>query len=187
MIKTPFRKPVLAVQWDRAKVDYILAERKGGKVTITAVGTIERPAEDRKRSSSRPGDLLRDELQRLGVRRPDLLVALGRGSVDVIPLQLPPAGDNELPTLVANQVLRDAGDITETGVIDYVALDTAEGQPREVFAFAVDGATMEQVLSESAKAGLTPCAVVYRPLVVGDTAAAIGAAIAPHHGAHYAP
>ena len=32
MIKTPFRKPVLAVQWDRTKVDYVLAERKGGKV-----------------------------------------------------------------------------------------------------------------------------------------------------------
>ena len=48
--------------------------------------------------------------------------------------------------------------------LTYVALDTAEGQPREVFAFAVDGGTIEQVLSESAKAGLKPCAVVYRPL-----------------------
>ena len=121
MIKTPFRKPVLAVQWDRTKVDYILADRKGGKVTITAVGTIERPDEEQQQEPFSPGDLLRDELQRLGVRRPDLLVALGRGSVDVIPLQLPPAGDNELPTLVANQVVRDAGDMTESGVIDLCA------------------------------------------------------------------
>ena len=91
------------------------------------------------------------------MRHPELLVALGRGSVDVIPLQLPPAGDEELPTLVANQVIRDAGDIGETGIIDYVALDTAEGQPRQVFAFMVDGATIEQVSSEAAKAGLKPC------------------------------
>jgi hypothetical protein len=162
MIRTPFRKPVLAVQWDRSKVDYILAERKGGKVTITAVGSIDRPGEEEEQVS--PGELLRGELQRLGVRRPDLLVALGRADVDVIPLQLPPAGDNELPTLVANQAVRDAGDIAETGIIDFVALDTAEGQPREVFAFAVDSGTIDQVLIESAKAGLKPCAVVYRPL-----------------------
>ncbi len=94
---------MLAVQWDRSTVDYVLAERKGGQVTITAAGSIDRPARGRGEQVS-PGELLRDELQRLGVRHPDLLVALGRGSVDVIPLQLPPAGDKELPTLVANQV-----------------------------------------------------------------------------------
>ncbi len=167
MIKTPFRKPVLAVQWDASRIDYLLAERQGGRVTIAAVGTIERPGEGEGESpgeSPSPGELLRDELQRLRVRRPEVIVALGRSHVDVIPLQLPPAGDAELPTLVTNQVVRDAGDILETGVIDYVALDTAEGQPREVFAFAVDGGTMEHVRGETAKAGLTPAAVVYRPL-----------------------
>ena len=45
-----------------------------------------------------------------------------------------------------------------------MALDTPEGQPRQVFAFAVDGATLEQVIRESSKAGLKPSAVVYRPL-----------------------
>ncbi len=165
MIKRSFRKPVLAVQWDRSTVDYVLAERKSGQVTITAAGSIERPADDvDEESLASPGELLRDELQRRGVRHPELLVALGRGSVDVIPLQLPPANDDELPTLVANQVLRDAGDIGEHGIIDYVSLDTPEGQPRQVFAFAVDGTTIEQVNSESAKAGLKPCALVYRPL-----------------------
>ncbi|MHB0956031.1 MAG: type IV pilus biogenesis protein PilM [Pirellulaceae bacterium] len=165
MIKRSFRKPVLAVQWDRTTVDYVLAERKGSQITVTAVGSLARGSDDVDAEElASPGELLRDELQRRGVRHPELLVALGRGSVDVIPLQLPPAGDDELPTLVANQVLRDAGDIVESGIIDYVPLDTPEGQPRQVFAFVVDGSTIQQIHSEASKAGLKLCALVYRPL-----------------------
>ena len=58
-----------------------------------------------------------------------MIIALGRGSVDVIPLQLPPAGDEELPTLVANQVVRDAGEVAETGIVDFIPLDTPAGEP----------------------------------------------------------
>lgn len=162
MMKPSFRKPVLAVQWDAATIDYILAERKGGNVMITAVGSMERLTEEEESVS--PADRLRDELSQLGVRRADLVVALGRGQVDVMPLQLPPAGDSELPTLVANQVLRDAGDMAETGVVDFVALDSDVDKPREVFAFAVDRATIDRVRGESAKLGLNLCAIVYRPL-----------------------
>ena len=161
MKTTLFRKPVLAVQWDPSTVDYVLADYKGGHVRITAAGSIPRDDEEEPPS---PGDVLLLELQRLGVRRADLIVALGRGSVDVIPLQLPPAGDEELPTLVNNQVMRDAGEIAETGVVDFVVLPAVEGEPRTGFAFAVDAATLEHVRSEAAKASLKPCAIVYRPL-----------------------
>jgi hypothetical protein len=161
----PSHKPVLAVQWDRSAVDYVLAQRKGTLVTILAAGTVARDAEDADEGGERtPGQLLAQELQNLGVRRADLVVALGRGSVDVIPLQLPPAGDEELPVLVANQVVRDAGEVAETGIVDFVPLDTPAGEPREVFAFVVDSPTMEQIRRESAALGLKPSAVVYRPL-----------------------
>ena len=157
------RRPILAVQWDPASVDYVVAERKAGKVTIVAAGSVARThGEDEPEVS--PGEILGAELQRLGVRRPITIVALGRGNVDVIPLQLPPAGESELPTLVANQVVRDAGDVAETGIIDYVTLDTPEGQPREVFAFVVDTLTIDHVVRELSKAGLKPCSIVYRPL-----------------------
>jgi len=165
MIRTRFRKPVLAVQWDRGSVDYVVAEAKGGHVTIKAVGSIARSKEeDEDADVVSPADLLRDELQRLGVRRPDLLVALGRASVDVVPLQLPPAGESELPTLVANQVVRDAGEIAESGVVDFVPLEAVPDHPRQVFAFTVDGATIEQLRGEATKLGANLCAVVYRAL-----------------------
>ncbi len=162
-MKSPFRKPVLAAQWDRTGLDYVLADWQGGRVTITAAGSIERVAEEGDTPPA-PGELLRAELASLGVRHCELLVALGRGSVDVLPLHLPPAGDQELPTLVANQVVRDAGETAESGVIDYVPLDTPEGQSREVFAFAVDGATIDEIATEAKQAGLRPAAVIYRPL-----------------------
>ena len=162
MSKIPFRKPVVAVHWGLSTVDYVVADRKSGQVRITAAGSVSWAAEEGDDRS--PGDVLLAELQRLGLRRLDLVVALGRGSVDVIPLQLPPAGDDELPVLVANQVMRDAGEIAETGVVDYVAIPADADQPRTGFAFAVDAATIEQVNAEAAKAALKPSAIVYRPL-----------------------
>lgn len=157
----PFRKPVLAVQWDRSHVDYVLAEPKGNAVTITAVGSVAWKDDEGTRS---PGQALRGELQRLGVRHVETVVALSRGHVDVLPLQLPPADDDELPTLVANQVVRDAGELAEAGVIDFVTLSSDDDTARDVFAFVVDGATLEHVSNELAKASLKPNAVVYRPL-----------------------
>lgn len=157
----PFRKPLVAACWGPNNLDYVVADRKGAQVRITAAGSISWNSDEDERT---PGEVLRDELQQLGLRRADLVVALGRASVDVIPLQLPPAGDDELPTLVANQVMRDAGEIAETGVVDFVALPAAPDEPRTGFGFAVDAVTLEQVSAEAAKADLQPAAVVYRPL-----------------------
>ncbi len=159
--RTSWRKPVLAVQWDRTSIDYVLADRKAGRVRIIAAGSLKSGDEEQPPS---PGEMLMAELQRLGTRRADLVVALGRGSVDVIPLHLPPAADDELPTLVSNQVMRDAGEIADTGIVDYVVLPGAADEPRTGFAFAVDATTIEQVKAEAAKASLKPCEIVYRPL-----------------------
>ncbi len=151
-MKKMFRRPVVAAQWSNTTLDFVVAEQKSGEVRVTTAGSIRWDAEEDENRS--PGEVLSTELRRLGLSRPDLVVALGRGSVDVIPLQLPPASDDELPTLVANQAMRDAGEIAETGVVDYVAIPVASDEPRTGFACAVDSGTMEQVAAEAAKASL---------------------------------
>lgn len=161
MSRIPFRKPVFAVHWGHSWLDYVVAERKGGKVSITTAESIRWNSEEYDHS---PGEVIASEMKRLGLRRVELLVALGRASVDVIPLQLPPASDDELPILVANQAMGDAGEIAESGVVDYVAIPAAPGEPRSGFAFAVDEGMMDQVAAEAAKASLKPAAIVYRPL-----------------------
>ncbi len=162
MNKMSLRKPVIAAHWGPKSLEYVVADRKAGQVRITTAAAISWAEEEDDQRS--PGDVLLTELQRLGLRRLDLIQALGRGSVDVIPLQLPPSSDEELPTLVFNQVMRDAGDIAETGVVDFVALPADPGEPRAGFAFAVDAATLEQINVEAAKASLKPSTIVYRPL-----------------------
>jgi Tfp pilus assembly PilM family ATPase len=160
-ITTTFRRPVLAVQWDRSTLDYLLAETKGTDVEVTAAGSVAIP--DGEESVS-PGELLAQQLKQLGVRKADTLVALSRGQVDVIPLELPPADENELPILVENQVARDAGDLADSSVVDFVPLESRDADTCEVFAFAVDNATLKQVKEECEKASLKPLAIVYRPL-----------------------
>ncbi len=174
MKKITLRKSVVAAQWGDATVDYVVADRQAGKIHILAAGLLrwgdppnDQEGEPQEAESSHPrspGEALAAELRRLGQRRADLVVALGRGSVDVIPLQLPPAADVELPTLVNNQVMRDAGEIAETGVVDFVAVPAQADEPRTGFAFAVDTVAIERVKEEAEKAGLKVAAIAYRPL-----------------------
>jgi len=156
-----FRRPLLAVQWDRSTVDYLLAERRAGHVHVIATGTEVWHTDE---NSTSPGEVIRDIIRRHGGRRPETLVGLNRAQVDVIPLQLPPADDEELPVLVVNQVVRDAGELAESGVIDYVILSADEAEGRQVFAFVADATTLEQVDAECGKAGVKPAAILYRPL-----------------------
>lgn len=162
MKSLPIRKPIVVVHWGRSTLDYVVADRKSGRVRIMAAGSVAWHADEEDDRS--PGEVLHGELQQLGVRRAELVVALGRASVDVVPLQLPPASDAELPELVLNQVMRDAGDIAESGAVDYVILPAGSDEPRAGFAFAVDAMTLQQVTDEAAKASLKPAAIVYRPL-----------------------
>ncbi|MFW6170642.1 MAG: hypothetical protein ACODAD_09145 [Planctomycetota bacterium] len=159
--KMSLRKPVVAVHWGQSTLDYVVADRKSGKIYIRSAGSVSWDPQEDERT---PGEVLRDELQQLGVRRAELVVALGRGSVDVIPLHTPPAGDAELPTLVSNQVMRDAGEIAETGVVDFVAIPAIGDEPRTGFAFCVEAVEMERVMAEARKASLKPTEIVYRPL-----------------------
>ena len=159
---TRFRKPILAVQWDRENLDFLLAEQQSGSVKVLTVGSA--PLVNQDGDALPPGEVLRQELERLGVRKPQVLVGLNRAQVDVVPLELPPASDAELPELVLNQVLRDAGDIADEGVVDFVPLDSASDQARRVFAFIVDRGTLDQVKQVCEHAKAKPVAVVYRPL-----------------------
>jgi len=158
----PHRKPVIALQWDHATLDYLVAELHGGRTRIVATGNLPTESDDEEKLA--PGQLLNAELARLGIRKAEAVVALNRRQVDVLPMELPPASDDELPTLVSNQVLRDGGDLAESGLIDFVALDDPEGQSRHVFAFVVESTVMDDVQQQCTAAGLKVTSVVYRAL-----------------------
>lgn len=116
---TALRKPLLAVQWDRSTVDYLLVDRRANHVHVRAAGTEAWAGEDETKS---PGSVIKQILDQQGCRRPEALVGLNRSQVDVIPLQLPPAAESELPVLVMNQVVRDAGELADGAIVDYVTL-----------------------------------------------------------------
>ncbi len=159
-----FRKPVLAVQWDRSTVDYLLAQHKGGKnsrIEVLAAGTVDYGGDEQPGSV---GETIVQILDTLSVRKVDLVVGLSRVQVDVLPLHLPPASDEELPVLVNNQVVRDAGELAESGVIDFVPTDGDDEDGRSVFAFIVESGTIESIQAECTRASLKPQAILYRPL-----------------------
>jgi len=98
---------------------------------------------------------------RLG--RLDVLVALGRSSIELRQLSLPPAPNEELPNLVRFQAVREFNELDEDWLLDFTPIDDAPDQPRTVLAAAIGPELAAQVQQVCAAAGWTPRRLVLRP------------------------
>ena len=90
---------VLATQWDNESLQYVLAEKRGSKLTVVSARSFEHTGDVEFLS-----EMLAAEMKKHGARRPTVLVALARSQVDMFTLDLPPATNDELANLVPLQV-----------------------------------------------------------------------------------
>jgi hypothetical protein len=112
--------------------------------------------------------------------RLEVLVAVGRSSVELRQLTLPPAPDDELPDLARNLALREFNNLEEDSSLDFLPLDDDPQQPRRVLAAGVRAPLVAEITQSCEAAGLTPRRLVLRPGAVasllvrttGDAAAA---------------
>ena len=91
-----------------------------------------------------------------GLGRIDTLVAVGRSNVELRQLTVPPAPDDELPQMVHFQALREFNALEEDWPLDFMPLDDASDQPRNVLAAAIDPARVAQIEATCQAAGLKP-------------------------------
>jgi hypothetical protein len=107
------------------------------------------------------------------------LVAVGRGSIELRQLQLPPAPDDELPDMVRFQAAREFNELDENWLLDFVPIDQGTDGPRTVLAMAIAPAVIRQIEGVCQHAGLKMQRLLLRPcaaasLLTGDTAGAKG-------------
>ncbi len=98
-----------------------------------------------------------------GIRRIDTLVAIGRASIELRQLTLPPAPDEELPEMVRFQALREFNALQEDWPLDFIPIDEDAGEPRNVLAAAIAPELVEQIRRTCHAAGVRLRRLILRP------------------------
>jgi len=156
---------LLAVDWDRHEARYVLATSSGENVKIRAATSV--PLVDVAEGGNAPhpdvGGSLRAALADQNVKRAVTLVGVERASIELLHFTLPPATDNELPELVANQAMRESQLVTEQSRLDFVPDDGQPTGPRNVIAAVLSSEQFEQIQATCQTAGLKPKRLLLRP------------------------
>jgi Tfp pilus assembly PilM family ATPase len=157
---------VLALEWDNSEARLVVAVSRGGRVVIEQAFAVplRLPGADEEQQEVDIGAGIAAALAAHGIGRSETLVAVGRASIELRQLSLPPAPDDELPELVRFQAMREFNQFEEDWLLDFVPSDeaTQEG-PRGVLAAAIGPELVEQIQRTCQKAGLTPERLILRP------------------------
>jgi Tfp pilus assembly PilM family ATPase len=109
------------------------------------------------------GKQITTALSARGIRRIDTLVSIGRASIELRQLTLPPAPDDELPELVRFQALREFNALQEDWPLDFIPLDEDPAEPRNVLAAAIASELVEQIQAACQAAGVRLRRLILRP------------------------
>jgi Tfp pilus assembly PilM family ATPase len=158
---------ILALEWDSSEARLVVAGSRGERVVIEQAFAVKlrRPqaGEDQGEEVDIGGQIAA-ALAARGIGRLDTLAAVGRASIELRQLSLPPAPDDELPDLVRFQAMREFNEFDEDWLLDFVPLDEpGEEGSRNVLAAAIGPELVEQIRQTCQTAGLSPQRLILRP------------------------
>ena len=103
------------------------------------------------------------ELHARGLTASDAVVAVGRNSIELRQLQLPPATDEDLPDLVRFQAMREFNELDDAWRLDFVPIEGSADTPRTVLATAIAPGVLAQCEAVCRHAGLKMRRLLLRP------------------------
>jgi len=157
---------ILVLDWDPREIRYVLGRTRGRDLRVLALDTLALPpaGEDPQQLDRTFAAKIKGLLTHWKAGRARILVALPRSAVELLYLTAPPASDEELPELVANQAEQQSPAISEQTLLDFVPAAGDAGSPRLVLVAALADDEQQRIRSRLAAAGLTPQRIVLRPL-----------------------
>jgi len=157
---------ILVLDWDQREIRYALGLTSGRALRVLALDTLALPpaGEDPQQFDRAFAAKIKGLLTHWKAGRARILVALPRSAVELLYLTVPPASDQELPELVANQAEQQSPAISEQTLLDFVPAAGDAASPRPVLVAALADEEQQRIRSRLAAAGLTPQRIVLRPL-----------------------
>ena len=158
---------LVAIEWDAAEARVAAGRtRAGGGLLLEQAFTIDlpQPAEGAAEPGAQEiGARIAKALSERGLSRGDALVAVGRTSIELRFLTLPPMPPEELPDSVRLQAVRQFTTLGEDWPVDFVPLDPNRDGGMNVLAAAIAPDLVKQIQETCAAAHLTCSRLVLRP------------------------
>jgi Tfp pilus assembly PilM family ATPase len=157
---------IVALEWDAREIRVVAANARAGDLSVEQIFSVPLAAGD-----AAPGDVAvvaAEITKQHHLSKAPALVALSRAQVDLKPLTLPPAPDDELPDMVRLQAMREFTSLGEDWPLDFLPLSAEADQPREVLAAAVSPEMVERISQVCQAAGLETSRVVLRPMATAS-------------------
>jgi Tfp pilus assembly PilM family ATPase len=158
---------LFAIEWDAAEARVATGRaRTGGGLILEHAFTVELPQAAAGGPEVGPkeiGERIAKALAERGLSRGEALVAVGRTSIELRFLTLPPMPPEELPDSVRLQAVRQFSTLGEDWPLDFVPLDSNKDGGTNVLAAAISPELVKQTQETCAAANLTFSRLVLRP------------------------
>lgn len=156
---------LLALEWDQFEARIVVAQQRGEDVRIDHALTVSLAPRDPGQTfaDTDVGQRLQAALAARRIGKAETLVAVGRSSIELRRLTLPPAPEDEWPDLVRFQALPQFSNLGEDWTLDFFPLHAESGEGSSVLAAAISPQLVEQISNTCHSAGLNPSRLVLRP------------------------
>jgi Tfp pilus assembly PilM family ATPase len=167
---------LLALEWDGREARIAVARTRGKDAVIEHAFGVELAPRDPGQTFAdvNVGERIAAALAARRIGKCQTLVAVGRSSIELRRLSLPPAPAEDLPDMVRFQAMRDLAGVGEDWPLDFVPLDASPGEAGEgstsiaVLAAVIAPKLVEQIRQTCEAAGLAPERLVLRPFAAAS-------------------
>ncbi|MFN9292908.1 MAG: hypothetical protein ACK6EB_32930 [Planctomyces sp.] len=151
----------LAVRWNGRALRFACADAdRGGRLKLVDAG-LRLPADPQ--SATAAADLLRQVVQETRCEKQRLLILIGRGAIESTTFDVPPATDDELPSLVQNLALQNLPGLTDESALDFIAYPARADGTRTVSAMAIMAEEQSQIRALRESSGCRNTAILAAP------------------------
>ncbi|QDU99225.1 type IV pilus biogenesis protein PilM [Lignipirellula cremea] len=158
---------LLGIEWDSREARILLARKSGAGIEAQAALVIDLGDDAESRDAASIGARIAAALAEQNIPPGEAMVVVGRTSIELRELAVPPAPDDELPELVRFQAPQQFSALGDDWPLDFTPLAGVPGEHR-VLAAAVSPALVKRIESVCAAAGLEPQRMVLRPFAAAS-------------------
>jgi Tfp pilus assembly PilM family ATPase len=154
----------LALEWDEHEIRVAIAGQRGATAVLERAFAVPLPpAVDKPHDAASIAAALRQSLAGESLRKIETLAVVGRTSIELKEMSLPPAPDDELPDMVRFQALRDFTQMSDETPLDFIPLPGDDAEHKTVLAAAISNELLSEIRATCEQAGLNLNHLVLRP------------------------